>query len=251
MVLPLRIPHLNLLVCANRLRKAIYIFLFLFLPIQNWGQELSFDEAINCLRNKDIVERTMLKKGLLLIDREQNTVFYSFPITVNDQLKEKLDYLDFIGNGTRTYYTTTKQRDFSSFIKERKMVILNNGRDTISAEFLQCLISTYTEYASNFNPIDKTATEWYHFKKEECVTLFGQSDFCIFGMNTTLKIEIFEEQKFNDWSNIIDSKCKFIRIDTHNNESSYHYEFQDILLELTNSTEENRYSIEFTLPTPR
>jgi hypothetical protein len=70
-------------------------------------------------------------------------------------------------------------------------------------------------------------------------------------MNTTLKIEIFEEQKFNDWSNIIDSKCKFIRIDTHNNESSYHYEFQDILLELTNSTEENRYSIEFTLPTPR
>lgn len=251
MVLPLRIPLLKLLVCANRLGKAFYIFLFLFLPIQNWGQELSFDEAINCLRNKDIIERIMLQKGIRLIEKSTDE-YYAFPITITEKIKSQL-----IGYGYSFQPLGTIEnhiafeKDFSGYIKDRKQVVLNNFRDTIPTDFLQSIISSYFTFAQNYNNLDNTATDWYHYKKEHCVTLFGKNDYCISGMNTTLKIEIFEEEKFNDWSKIIDSKCKFDRTRTFNNESSYYYEFQDIYIELTNSTDESRYSIEFTLPTPR
>jgi hypothetical protein len=233
------------------MRNLIFIFLILLNPLQNWGQELSFDEAINCLRNKDIIERNMLKKGFRLIEQSSSNT-YTFPVTVTDKLREQLIGFgyNFFPIGTVHYHVPYTQ-DFSGYNEERKEVILNNLKDTIPTSFLQNKISTYSTFAHNFNHIDKTASDWYHFKKEKCVTIFGEIDHCTFGMNTTLSIEFFDELKFNDWSKVIDSKCKFKGTDTFNNESSYHYEFQDILIELVNFTDENRFSIEFILPTPR
>lgn len=247
------IPLLNQLACAKNLRKAIYIFLFLLLPIQNWGQEISFDEAILCVQSKGYFERLMLKKGASFV-KQTHWKKYGFPIIINDETIKIFGHdLEDYGKGIGIYQYLD-DNEFSWYIESEKKVIVNDYRDTLKTEFLQKFDFRRLTYASNYSVINETANTFYELHDSEFTQLFGLHK-RLMGGGTNMFVTFFDNESWIWWVNQIEKKAEFIELrnsDYEKNEAKYEYRYQDIEIILSQRIEGEDshfyYEIEFIKP---
>lgn len=228
--------------------KTFLFNILIFFHSVSIGQEITFSEAINSLKQEGYFEQLMLKKRIMPIGTRVLSDFYAFPIKVNKDLTKKLPGTEWHAEGTEMNHIIHYPMEFSTALNYEKKVILHDYKDTIETKHLQHFVSEEFAFAKNYNYSNQTAECWYSLIRDKTEQIFGTSEYSIFGMTNNLSISFSNKKTLDYWIKSLESNAKYIKYESGNDSGEYHYSFQDIQIELVLNHNEEYYSLNFTLP---